>query len=228
MRVSEGGAVFDVRGFRLEALEASLRDSAEESDKRAAASEKTLVDSLNTLKEEIREKFGDVTTKVDNLNENLKVSEDGGTEKFNKVEANFNALQTALRDIQTDNSRKIERVVEDSRNSKDLLTWMESKIKESKVEYTGKVGNSLTVDLCEIIFLIQIHEIAHVTREQRREYKAKFLEVETDTSRMKERLETMNLMIDEIQEKLYEFEQNKKNNLIFHGILADHPETSDG
>ena len=228
MRVSEGGAVFDVRGFRLEALEASLRDSAVESDKRAAASEKTLVDSLNTLKEEIREKFGDVTTKVDSLNENLKVSEDGGTEKFNKVEANFNALQTALRDIQTDNSRKIERVVEDSRNSKDLLTWMESKIKESKVEYTGKVGNSLTVDLCEIIFLIQIHEIAHVTREQRREYKAKFLEVETDTSRMKERLETMNLMIDEIQEKLYEFEQNKKNNLIFHGILADHPETSDG
>ena len=220
--------MFDVRGFRLEALEASLRDSAVESDKRAAASEKTLVDSLNTLKEEIREKFGDVTTKVDSLNENLKVSEDGGTEKFNKVEANFNALQTALRDIQTDNSRKIERVVEDSRNSKDLLTWMESKIKESKVEYTGKVGNSLTVDLCEIIFLIQIHEIAHVTREQRREYKAKFLEVETDTSRMKERLETMNLMIDEIQEKLYEFEQNKKNNLIFHGILADHPETSDG
>ena len=67
-----------------------------------------------------------------------------------------------------------------------------------------------------------------MTREQRREYKSKFLEVETDTSRMKERLETMNLMIDEIQEKLYEFEQNKKNNLIFHGILANHPETSEG
>ena len=31
-----------------------------------------------------------------------------------------------------------------------------------------------------------------------------------------------------VQEKLYEFEQNKKNNLIFHGILAEHPETSDG
>lgn len=67
-----------------------------------------------------------------------------------------------------------------------------------------------------------------MTREQRREYKAKFLEVETDSHRMKERMETMNFMIDEIQEKLYEFEQNKKNNLIFHGILTDHPETSDG
>ena len=30
-----------------------------------------------------------------------------------------------------------------------------------------------------------------------------------------------------LQEKLYEFEQNKKNNLIFHGLLAEHPETSD-
>ena len=67
-----------------------------------------------------------------------------------------------------------------------------------------------------------------MTREQRREYKAKFLEVETDSHRMKERMETMNFMIDEIQEKLYEFEQNKKNNLIFHGILANHPETSEG
>ena len=169
------------------------------------------MDALDKMKDEMRDKFLDVSSKVDSLNDNLKVSEDGGTEKFKKVEANFNALQTALRDIQTDNSEKIKKVVEDTRNSRDLLTWMESKIKESKVEYTGK-----------------IHEIAHVTREQRREYKSKFLEVETETSRLKERMETMNLMLDEMQEKLYEFEQNKKNNLIFHGILTDHPETSEG
>ena len=130
--------------FRLEAIEQSLRDSAVESEKRAATSE-TLVDTLSSLKDEMSEKFGAVTSKVDNLNEILKHSESGGTEKFNKVEANFNALQTALRDIQTDNSRKIERVVEDTRNSKDLLTWLESKIKESKVEYTGKVSSLRSV-----------------------------------------------------------------------------------
>ena len=127
----------------MEAIEQSLRDNAEESEKRAATSE-TLVDTLSSLKDEMSEKFGAVTSKVDNLNEILKHSENGGTEKFNKVEANFNALQTALRDIQTDNSRKIERVVEDTRNSKDLLTWLESKIKESKVEYTGKVRPQLS------------------------------------------------------------------------------------
>ena len=63
---------------------------------------------------------------------------------------------------------------------------------------------------------------------QRREYKCKFLEVETEASRIKDRLETMNQIIDDMQEKMYDFEQNKKNNLIFHGVLADHPETSDG
>ena len=52
--------------------------------------------------------------------------------------------------------------------------------------------------------------------------------METETARLKDRLETMNHMLDEMHEKMYEFEQNKKNNLIFHGILVDHPETPDG
>ena len=133
----------------MEAIESNLKNSAQENEKRAIDSEKTLVDALDKMKEEMRAKFGDVSTKVDNLNDNLKVSEDGGSEKFKKVEQNFSALQTALRDIQTDNSEKIKKIGEDTRNSRDLLTWMEAKIKESKVEYTGK-----------------IHEIAHVTREQ--------------------------------------------------------------
>ena len=135
--------------FRLEAIEANLKSNAADNEKRSSESEKTLVAALDQMKDEMRNKFGDVSSKVDSLNENLKNSEDGGLEKFKKVEANFNALQTALRDIQTDNSEKIKKVVDDTRNSRDLLTWMESKIKESKVEYTGK-----------------IHEIAHVTREQ--------------------------------------------------------------
>ena len=37
---------------------------------------------------------------------------------------------------------------------------------------------------------------------QRREYKSKFLEVETEASRTKDRLEMMNHMLDEMQEKM--------------------------
>ena len=39
---------------------------------------------------------------------------------------------------------------------------------------------------------------------QRREYKSKFLEVETEASRTKDRLEMMNHMLDEMQEKMWE------------------------
>ena len=54
-----------------------------------------------------------VIIKVDSLNENIRVSDTGGLEKFKKVEENFNALQTALRDIQSDNSVKIQKVPHD-------------------------------------------------------------------------------------------------------------------
>ena len=37
---------------------------------------------------------------------------------------------------------------------------------------------------------------------QRREYKSKFLEVETEASRTKDRLEMMNHILDEMQEKM--------------------------
>ena len=47
---------------------------------------------------------------MDSLNENITVSDTGGQEKFKRVEENFNALQTALRDIQSDNSSKIQKV----------------------------------------------------------------------------------------------------------------------
>ena len=51
-----------------------------------------------------------VFVKVDSLGGNLQTFDENGQSKFTKVEDNFNQLQTALRDIQQDNSRKIERV----------------------------------------------------------------------------------------------------------------------
>ena len=53
-----------------------------------------------------------IIIKVDSLNENITVSDTGGQEKFKRVEENFNALQTALRDIQSDNSNKIQKVAD--------------------------------------------------------------------------------------------------------------------
>ena len=96
---------------------------------------------------------------------------------------------------------------------------------------------TLSIGFLQVEYTGKIHEIAHVAREQvtrkwqfwkvipktsfnqklppifllqRREYKSKFLEVETEASRTKDRLEMMNHMLDEMQEKMWEntFYQN--------------------
>ena len=41
----------------------------------------------------------------------------------------------------------------------------------------------------------------------------------------KEQIQTLFARIDDINEKMYEFETNKKNNLIFYGIQGEHRET---
>ena len=42
---------------------------------------------------------------------------------------------------------------------------------------------------------------------------------------LKEEVHAINVKVDDISEKLYEFEQNKKNNLLFYGIGSDTRET---
>ena len=124
---------------RLESIENSMKGAQviclyidtfwniyqETSEERAGSSEKALLEELDKIKEEMRTKFTDVCTKVtpfwfpfisescfkvDSLGGNLQTFDENGQSKFTKVEDNFNQLQTALRDIQQDNSRKIERV----------------------------------------------------------------------------------------------------------------------
>ena len=50
--------------FRLEAIEAGLKTASDESEKRSTESEQTVVAALDKMKEEMRDKFGDVTSKV--------------------------------------------------------------------------------------------------------------------------------------------------------------------
>ena len=41
--------------------------------------------------------------------------------------------------------------------------------------------------------------MASATKEQRREYKSKFVDLDVEFARMRERLETMNMILDDIQ-----------------------------
>ena len=51
------------------------------------------------------------------------------------------------------------------------------------------------------------------TKEQRREYKSKFVDMDVEFSRMRERLETMNLILDDIQ-VMFQFQFNLISNVL--------------
>jgi len=119
-------------------------------------------------------------------------------------------VENQINSFKSSSEGQVESVMEDNDNLKGNYSNLEQKVKDIKVEAQGKMQALLTA-----------------TKEQRREYKSKFVDMDVEFSRMRERLETMNLILDDIQEKMYEFEQNKKNNIILHGVTTKHPETSE-
>ena len=41
------------------------------------------------------------------------------------------------------------------------------------------------------------------------------------------KMECINVQLDDVQEKMYDFEQNKRNNLIFYGVAGEDKESRD-
>ena len=57
------------------------------------------------------------------------------------------------------------------------------------------------------------------------EAQAQRAEIEFDVSGLREKIESLDQGLNEVNEKLHEFEQNKRNNLIFYGLNNDVKET---
>ena len=96
-----------------------------------------------------------------------------------------------------------------------------------RVDRNGKV---LTGMKCEVAGMNndidgRIREILSVVTEQRRKYKSKFLEVETEAARVKIMVNATKGLLENVQNSLEEIEGGKRNNLIFHGVVSEHPET---
>ena len=55
----------------------------------------------------------------------------------------------------------------------------------------------------------------------------KIADMENNIKQINENFENMSQHIEDVQEKMYDFEQNKKNNLIFYGVPGGARETKD-
>jgi len=214
---------------KIQGLEKDLEAQKEESKEKLSSLEKQMSQvtaDLSKLKEndknkELSEKLNQMGTDLDSklITAESKISEFVNTfEKFQSETTQLQAtskqqldeVEHQVKSFQSNSEGSVLEVMEDAENLKGSYSNLDQRVKDIKVEAQGK-----------------IQALSTAMKEQRREYKSKFVDMDVEFARMRERLETMNLILDDIQEKMYEFEQNKKNNLILYGITTKHPETSE-
>ena len=158
----------------------------------------------------MRGKFDDIFLKVDSINKQLEESNDSGHQKFLKVQDDLINLQKTTSNVQTGNLVEVKSVQEDFGGMKEMLSSMKDDWRAT--------DNNINRKLLDVVAL---------AKAQRRKYKLKFLEVETETTRLYHLLETVNGIVKNMQAKLEEIDDGKRHNLIFHGFVNEHSETQE-
>ena len=65
------------------------------------------------------------------------------------------------------------------------------------------------------------------SREEKEGNQGKLIRLEQTVDGFDEKMDVTKCLLEKIQEKLYDFDVNKKNNLIFNGISRLNPENAD-
>ena len=86
----------------MEAIEAGLKTASDESEKRSTESEQTVVAALDKMKEEMRDKFGDVTSKV------MMVNRDDDDDDNNNVDLSGGLAQRQSQGVRGWGTREIQ------------------------------------------------------------------------------------------------------------------------
>lgn len=73
----------------------------------------------------------------------------------------------------------------------------------------------------------QMSKMYHSSVQSETNVMKKIEEMDDRIKNLNENFETMTIQLEDVQEKMYDFEQNKKNNLIFYGVPGDNRESKD-
>ena len=101
-----------------------------------------------------------------------------------------------------------------------------AKLQSKLSEFEGKTEKK-NKDLDEKVQTLadKVYSMDGTSQEENEEYKEKFKLLEEKVMQFHERIQMTTTMIESIQEKMYDFETNKKNNLIFNGLPNEVRET---
>ena len=83
------------------------------------------------------------------------------------------------------------------------------------------------VDHVNADLLEKITQIYHSSVNREDAIMNKMVAMEENVRNINEKMESVTIQIDDIQEKMYDFEQNKRNNLIFYGVPGQDRENRD-
>ena len=101
-------------------------------------------------------------------------------------------------------------------NNDNLKEEIESKC--NILEGNTETGISKKVGNAEVLIFEKIKDLSRHLMEREEKMKQKMKNIEEDVTKIRETLNDVDLKIDNIEKGLYDFEINKKNNLIFYVV----------
>lgn len=157
-----------------------------------------LTKKVNDLEECFDQKLDVLSTKIDEtLSDSINILKNDYEKKVNEVQ------------------RQLEDFKQETRLNQENI---ERRLEQKLMSKINEVNDNL---------IDQMKTIYHSSQKNENMLMKKIDNIELSIKGVKESFDAMTIQVEDCQEKMYDFEQNKKNNLIFYGIPGDVRETKD-
>ena len=153
---------------------------------------------MNDIQNDFDSKFDSLSNKIDEaLTESINVLKNDYDNKINEVQHAVEVLRAESFSHLGETEAKLDNLIRE------------------KIDHVNG-------DLLE-----KITQIYHSSVNREDAIMNKMVALEDNIKGVNEKMESVTIQIDDIQEKMYDFEQNKRNNLIFYGVPGEDRENRD-
>ena len=162
-------------------------------------------------------------TKFENIEQELKNCQEGCNTKIDSLgEKIDDTLTESISILKNDYDSKIEEV-------KSLVELLKqenvSALESIEARLERKSNEKITVVNTELVE--KINYICDASAKREEELLEKMEDMSKAVDFVNKKMECINVQLDDVQEKMYDFEQNKRNNLIFYGVAGEDKENRD-
>ena len=168
-------------------------------------------------------KVAEIQTKCEDLEKGVNDIQNDFDSKFDSLSNKIDeALTESINVLKNDYDNKISEV-------KHAVEGLRAESFSHLGETEAKLDNLIRekIDHVNGDLLEKITQIYHSSVNREDAIMNKMVALEDNIKGVNEKMESVTIQIDDIQEKMYDFEQNKRNNLIFYGVPGEDRENRD-